>query len=118
MSSTLMLSNQDYRRNDSNMKFAETLYLAVIGLSALSSAAPLPVSTAMNLKRYAEALPIPFPDPLPLAEPAKRDAESLPEPFPEPIPEPQRPAKRDADADALSEQDLKAVTEPQFPARN
>ena len=99
------------------MKSTKALYLAIFGLSALSNAAPLPVDTAMDLKRYAEALPMPFPVTLPFAEPAKRDAEPLPEPYPEPIPEPQRPAKRDADADALSEQDLKAITEPQFPAR-
>lgn len=99
------------------MKLAKALYLVVFGPSALSNAAPLLVSTAMDLKRDAGALRMPFPDPLSVAEPAKRDAETLPEPYPEAIPKPQRSAKRDADADALSEQDLEAITEPQFPAR-
>ena len=58
------------------MKFTKALYLAISGLAALSNPAPLPVNTAVDLKRDPAALPMPFLYPLPVAEPAKRDAET------------------------------------------
>ena len=67
------LADQEHRRNTYDMKLTQALYLAIFGLAALVSAAPVVFNAAMDLKR---------------------DAEALPEPYPEALPEPQRPARK------------------------